>query len=314
MRWGFQMALLLTLLVELPLPRFCSQLLDGLAVYYQFEGNGHDSSSNHLDLTLFGSPGFAPGLFGQALDLHHDSSQFAKRLIDDTPLDFGSSNFTIQVWIYLYSFGSYEQTFIEKFQGDSGPGWTLTSPIGFQFCFQFYSSAAAFLNGSTTVTTGVWHQLVVRRSESSFDMFFDNAKLTSSSTIAAISSTSNGLLIGRRNPSDNRDFSVDGRLDEVAIWNRALSDAELSALYNGGQGTLLVPIPSLLSVNVTNKMLTLTWEALAGQNYQVQCIADLTQTNWVNVGVPVNAPTNSIVFSHSVTNAQRFYRLLIQPD
>ena len=308
MRWGLCVALLIVLLNELPLTGSCSQLLNGLAAYYQFEGNGQDSSSNHLDLTLFGSPGFAPGLFGQALDLHHNSSQFAERLTDDAAFDFGTNDFSIQIWFYLYS-EIYGQTFIEKFQGQTGPGWTLCNPGVLQF---YANGGTLVLNGSASETINVWHQLVVRRSGSSFDMFFDDIKLTSGSTSAAISPTLNGLLIGKRNPSDGRDFSVNGRLDEVAVWNRVLTDAEVAALYNGGQGTLLAPIQTLISVNVTNGMLSLTWGALVGQNYQVQCITNLTQTNWMNIGVPINATTNSIVFSDSMTNAQRFYRLLIQ--
>jgi hypothetical protein len=31
-------------------------------------------------------------------------------------------------------------------------------------------------------------------------------------------------------------MSLDGRLDEVAIWNRALSNDEIAYLYNAGLG------------------------------------------------------------------------------
>ncbi len=230
-----RLSLCLVVLLESPMTGLCGQLLNGLSAYYQFDGNGQDSSSNHLDLTLFGSPGFAPGLFGQALDLHHDLNQYAQRLTDDAAFDFATNDFTIQVWIYLYSFGSYEQTFIEKFAGQNGPGWTLSSPS----FFQFFAGGVTALNGNATVTTNVWHQLVVRRSGSSFDLLFDDVELTSGSSTAAISTTMNGLLIGKRNPSDGRDFAVNGRLDEVGIWNRGLTDAEVATLYHGGQGTPL---------------------------------------------------------------------------
>jgi hypothetical protein len=52
------------------------------------------------------------------------------------------------------------------------------------------------------------------------------------------------LYIGRRNPDDKRDFGMNGRLDEVAIWNRALSDSEIAHLYNGGLGNPVATVPS----------------------------------------------------------------------
>jgi hypothetical protein len=60
------------------------------------------------------------------------------------------------------------------------------------------------------------------------------ATATDSSAIAA---AANPLLIGRRDAGDGRDFSVNGRLDEAAIWNGALSDAQVTTLWNGGIGT-----------------------------------------------------------------------------
>ena len=44
------------------------------------------------------------------------------------------------------------------------------------------------------------------------------------------------LLVGRRNPHDGRSLDLDGQLDDVGIWNRALSDDEIAYLYHGGQG------------------------------------------------------------------------------
>ena len=218
-----------------PPPTTTTNLYTGLAAYYQFEASGLDSSSNHLDLTLYGNPGFGPGLFGEGLELDHDESQDGQRPVDDSVFDFGVGDFTIQVWMNLNSFGSFEQTFIEKFEGQAGPGWTLTSPNH----IQFYTSGAVILDGYPSVTTNVWHQVVVRRSGNAFSMLFDDALVASGTSTNAISATSNGLLIGKRNADDGRNLSVDGRLDEIAIWNRALSDTEIGSLYNGGQGTAI---------------------------------------------------------------------------
>jgi hypothetical protein len=103
-------------------------LATGLDAYYHLDGNGVDASGNGLNLDVVGGAGFGPGLFGQALALHNDPSQYATQSGNDSALNFGSSNFTIQVWVNFNTFGTREQTLIEKFTGSAGPGWTLTTP------------------------------------------------------------------------------------------------------------------------------------------------------------------------------------------
>jgi concanavalin A-like lectin/glucanase superfamily protein len=71
-------------------------------------------------------------------------------------------------------------------------------------------------------------------------MFFDGNLVSSGNASGALPTSTNPLLIGKRNPQDGRDFSVNGSLDETAIWDRALSDAEIAQIWNGGNGTPLV--------------------------------------------------------------------------
>src|SRR5262249_20747182 len=55
--------------------------------------------------------------------------------------------------------------------------------------------------------------------------------------------STNPLLIGARNSEDGRNFTVDGLIDDVAIWNRALSVNEIAAemlLGIGARATALL--------------------------------------------------------------------------
>jgi len=209
-------------------------LVSDLAVYYQFNGTGADSSGNSRDVNLFGGVGFAPGLFGEALDLHANNTQFAQRPVDDPVLNFGSGDFTVQIWINYNSLGR-EETLIEKFFDGGGPAWSLTTfPSSLRFGFDGF--AGGILNANVSIPTGSWHDMTVRRSGNTFDLFFDGANVATATTSSPIGTTTLPLLIGKRSDTDGRDFSVDGRIDEVAIWTRALSDSDLAALFNNGQG------------------------------------------------------------------------------
>ncbi len=215
-------------------------LTDGLLGYWPFNGNAADMSGNGRDLQLFGGAGFGPGLIGQALALPGNSSSYAQRPVSDPVFDFGSSDFTIQAW-FNFSINYREQTLVEKFTGCCGGGWTLTTPGGSDL--QFYSQPVIVLNAGEAFTIGVWHQAIVRRSGSTIDMFFDGNLVATGTASGPLPSSPNPLLIGKRNPQDGRDFSVDGSLDEIAIWGRAVSNAEIAELYNGGQGmALAIPV------------------------------------------------------------------------
>jgi hypothetical protein len=52
-------------------------------------------------------------------------------------------------------------------------------------------------------------------------------------TVGSISSTNNGFDIGDRS---NGSFPFNGSVDEFGIWKRALTSAEISSLYNSGNG------------------------------------------------------------------------------
>ncbi|MGH8627412.1 MAG: hypothetical protein ACREYC_19805, partial [Gammaproteobacteria bacterium] len=99
--------------------------------------------------------GFVPGLFGQALDLHGNPSQYAARPGDDPIFDFGGAEFTLQVWV-RFNQTSGEQTLLEKFSFQAGPGWTLTKLGGNSLHF-FASPAIVLTSAQLVIPSGVWH-------------------------------------------------------------------------------------------------------------------------------------------------------------
>ncbi|MCL4205693.1 MAG: VCBS repeat-containing protein, partial [Pirellulaceae bacterium] len=213
-------------------------LSEGLIGYWPFDGSGSDASGGNRDLSLYGGVGFATGLFGQAMDLHGNTTQFAQRPQDDDIFDFGSSDFTVQIWVNFNQAGG-EQTLIEKFYGGGGPSWTLTKPGS---GFHFYAPwSAVFYTGYQPIPTQVWHQVVVRRSGIDFDICYDGTSIAWTQNAGSLVDTDFPLLIGKRNDADGRGFAVDGRIDETAIWDRALTNNEIAALFNGGTGRQVVP-------------------------------------------------------------------------
>lgn len=210
----------------------------GPLAYWPFDGDGRDVSAGR-NLTLVGNPGFAQGLFGQALDLKGDGSTYAVRRqdtmdINDTVFDLGDIDFTVQVWVAYHSV-DLEQMYIDKFTGTDGPGWRFTklSDQRVHACIQ-QSGCGSLSSKPQVFTPEQWNHVLLRKS-TSYELFLNGQMIASAATPPTLPSP-NALYLGRANPGDGRVFPLNGRIDEVAIWKRALSSEEITYLYNNGTG------------------------------------------------------------------------------
>jgi probable HAF family extracellular repeat protein len=70
--------------------------------------------------------------------------------------------------------------------------------------------------------------------------------------------------------------------------------------------------PNFLSITQTGGTVNFTWSTAVGPTYQVQYNSDLTSTNWNNLGSPSIATNYTMSASDSITDLQRFYRVLMQ--
>lgn len=83
---------------------------------------------------------------------------------------------------------------------------------------------------------------------------------------------------------------------------------------NGGAVFRFGLLPELQAALVSNTTLTLTWSAVPGASYQLQCSSDLSSTNWSNLGGVITASEITLSSTDSTTSAPcRFYRVLLLP-
>ncbi|MEX2186008.1 MAG: Ig-like domain-containing protein [Pirellulales bacterium] len=174
--------------------------------------------------------------------------------------DMTQTDFTIQEWVN-FDTTSDEQVLIEKLDGDGDLGWTFTKLDNNALRFTGFNVADT---PALTIPTNHWHQFLVRKNGLQFDIYFNGVLIRSTAADEDFSGASRPLLIGKRNDGDGRNFAVDGRIDEVAIWNRALSDAEIAALYNGGSGTTLNNCASCADAYSVNEDGTLMVDVATG--------------------------------------------------
>jgi hypothetical protein len=217
-----------------------------LEAYYKFNNNGNDSSGNGRDLTFSGTEAYTTGLFNSGYSLTGIDTNFATggTTPEDAILNFNhngaGTKYTISAWVNFTSLAG-EQTIVEKFIGPTGPGWTITK-LGFpnpDDVFRFAADAVV-IDTTNLATTGSFLHLVVRSDGTNVEFFF-NGSSAGTAASPAISTTSTPLLIGER--QGGQSHAVNGVIDEVALWSRDLSNAEIAQVYNGGSGLELSPAP-----------------------------------------------------------------------
>ena len=197
---------------------------DGLVGYWSLdEGSGStvgDSTYYNNSGTTVDSPAWTTGRFGNAIDLV-PTSQYVN-INDANPLDLTQAA-TIELWAKKNSNRSF-QPYISK---GSGTSEMLIDEDG-------TTGEVRFRWGNITIQTaaevsaGTWHHIVGTYDGATMTLYVDGQVEGSPVDVSFIfESNTSPLLIGR-NSSGN---SFDGAIDDVALYNRALTPAEITARY-----------------------------------------------------------------------------------
>jgi Concanavalin A-like lectin/glucanases superfamily len=150
---------------------------------------------------------------------------------DNNSLDLANGPLTLEAWIKLSATGNFDGIICKG----NGAYYFRKSTDG---SLHFLRDSGADLAGSTrTITdTTTWHYVVVTYAgaNGAVTFYVDGLSSGSSSPASNLVNTAYVLTIGRRSTSATEFFH--GSIDEVAVYNVALSAATVSAHYAAGIG------------------------------------------------------------------------------
>jgi len=160
-----------------------------------------------------------------------------------TGLDLDSYNsFSISTWVKADTLASNKMVCAQYRKGSSfsNSSWVLyiEAPGGTPYMtFYIFSGGSAILAGKNTVlSTGQWYHIAATWDGSTSKLYINGVKETTEGTVSSMNSTIVNTLIGASNDSAGTGTTGfwDGNIDEVAIWNSALTQAQISQVYNNG--------------------------------------------------------------------------------
>lgn len=230
-------------------------VLSGLVSWWQAEGDATDVLGAN-DGSLQNQAGFVPGFAGQAFALDGVDDWV---IVPDSPtLNLGDRDFTAALWVNFASTDE-EQVLLEKFvetlrdQDRARIGWSITklADQSLRVVGPLLTDDGAILNtGVLPITADRWHYVVLTRERSNFILYWDGQIVGGASTYLDLDSKAT-LKIGHRgNPTDtpgsldDRGFYLHGCVDEVQLWDHALSDEEIAATAAMGRNEACIATPT----------------------------------------------------------------------
>ncbi|RLG81165.1 MAG: hypothetical protein DRO40_10105, partial [Thermoprotei archaeon] len=192
---------------------------------------GFYGESQHIidDLEIIPLRGFGAAKFGSALQF--DGVDDYVEVNDSDSLD-GFSEATWILWVKIENVADEPDMPLSKV---GCYRFVLENSVfKFQFATQDYSWAISFSSDvSYSDYIGKWVMLAVTYTNTTGEMkWFINGELVRTATYSGTITTSNyNLYIGTDLPSSTRFFN--GTIDEVRIYNRALSEEEIQNIYEG---------------------------------------------------------------------------------
>jgi hypothetical protein len=222
-------------------------LTEGLVGYWSFDdwtNPGCDDSGNGNDGTVYGAT-WTAGKFGGALSF--DGVDDYVSAPDDTALDI-LGDITISAWVYLTRGGSY-QAIVTKCVG----GGARNNPFDFRTTWHAEPDLAFVradavaherVYGTVALAMGQWYHVSVRVENDVPDFYVDGlitGKYADTTFTRTPTGNANPLLIGRRDDG----LYLNGLIDEVRVYNRALSGSEIMALVPEPTALLLLGLGSL---------------------------------------------------------------------
>jgi hypothetical protein len=200
----------------------------GLLGYYPFTGNANDVSANTANLTNNNAV-LTADRFGTA-NAAYSFNGINQNLINSTPnFTFNpASSFTISFW-YNRNSTSTNGVLIMNATNAAGNFIWIFQAGATNSQYGTNKQQFAWIWAQTTSTTSAWTHIVCVYNAGAMTLYKNNVQVaTGTYTHTNVTSANLPLYVGR---GVGGDF-YNGKMDDIGIWNRALTACEINDLYN----------------------------------------------------------------------------------
>ena len=219
----------------------------GLIAWWPGEGNANDIASTNNG-TLQNGATFGLGKVGEALLL--DGANQYVQVPYSPEWAFGTSSFTIELWANFAN-GSGVFAFMSS---DAGYGqnnkWIFwLNSGGLQLHINGVNGTSWIGSATFSPTLHQWYHIAITRQSRTYVFYVNGSPVSTNNDSVAIPDSGSPLMIGE---AEGANF-FNGLLDEVSIYNRALSPNEITAIYNAGSAGKCLQAPVFITFQPTDQ-------------------------------------------------------------
>jgi gliding motility-associated-like protein len=213
-----------------------SNLQTGLVGYWPFCGNANDESGNGNNGTVNGAT-LTTDRFGNANSAYDfDGNSNYIEVVSSSSISV-SSNYALSAWYNSTSFPTVfpqEAAIVSKIANGNWYG-------GYEVFTTLNGSPkhTGNINGnfrviSTPTNLNNWYHVVATFDGAVVRFYLNGIKVDSLIRTGSLQTSNIPLRFGRRGGAGSYDCYFTGLLDDIGIWNRALSSSEVQQLYSSG--------------------------------------------------------------------------------
>jgi hypothetical protein len=283
---------------------------DGLVGWWPFNGNANDESGNGNNGIVNGAALTADrfGGMNQAYNFNGISNYIDvgnPSLLGNNP-----ASYTQAGWVFFFDF-SDAFVFMSKRHDNSGNDWA-TPVAGTNGKFIFFADDAFYENApmaqSNVLIVNQWYHVVFVKSLDNYSIYVDGVLIDNITDSHVMGGSNNNLIIGAQLAWPEY---MKGKLDDIGVWNRALTQEEIIALYNGCQQSISVqPQSQTASFNANAQFTSASSDPNA--TYQWQTNLGLGFQNLTDAGQYSGSGTNTLSISNvTLSNNNQQFRCFI---
>lgn len=220
------------------LPDICSNFNNSLLASYHLQNNGNDSSGNGFTAALGNVTPETKPIFVSSCQVGgcYNFSRENQSFLNVSNINFSSGSFTVSMWINTSASPFTSNGLFLK--GDESGNF---GQEGFRFAFEsggfggdnirfefITDSGDGTVYPSLFLPRNVWQMVTVTLNATDARVYVNGSLLGLEPVIGTYSDFNLPVIIGRGDMSS----TLNGSIDEIHIWNRALNASEIASLYS----------------------------------------------------------------------------------
>lgn len=302
----------------------------GLIGWWAFNGNANDASGNNLNGVVTGAllTSDRLGNLNSAYNFNYLNWSWGSggdKIFIPYNQIMNTTNLSVSAWVNRSSNGYLNQghTIINRFQfgysNPNGQAWQIVAEAAPSSLIKTQVLQAApnnnqvnIVNTGPILTQNSWFHICMTFNGTSVKQFVNGVLVDSipANSLALNSVGNSGISIGVSDQANGHWGPFDGKIDDIGIWNRALTTQEIALLYNECQLTFISQ-PSSQIININTNVDFIAVSSDPNSTYQWQTDLGVGFQNLNSVGQYSGTTNDTMTVSNvSIINNNQPFRCI----